>query len=98
MSGRQLYSPARPRLTGEKWWAPFVIIATSLFLPPVDIASAQSPAPSVVYQFGRPVRASEHTYDWYRRTHADAAAARYGVKASDCWGRYGYLALVGRRG
>jgi hypothetical protein len=80
---KQLYSLARPRLTGEKWWALFAIIATSFLLLPVDLASAQSPEPSVVYQFGRPVHAGEHTYDWYRRTHADAAAARYGVKASD---------------
>ena len=36
----------------------------------------------VGYTFGRHVRADEHTYDWYRRTHADAAAARYGIPAS----------------
>src|SRR5260370_23465136 len=80
---KQLYSSARPLLTGEKWWAPFAIIASSLLLLPAGLASAQSTEPSVVHQFGRPVRAGEHTYDWYRRTHADAAAARYGVKASD---------------
>jgi hypothetical protein len=82
MSSQQLYSPVRPRLTGEKWWALFAIIATSLLLP-VGLAFTQSPAPSVVYQFGRPVRGDEHTYDWYRRTHADAPAARYGLSASD---------------
>jgi hypothetical protein len=80
---KRLYSPARPRLTGEKRLTLFAIIASSLLLLPVDLASAQSPEPSVMYQFGRPVRAGEHTYDWYRRTHADAAAARYGVKAGD---------------
>jgi hypothetical protein len=36
----------------------------------------------VEYTFGRPVRADEHTYDWYRRTHADAGAARYGIPAN----------------
>jgi hypothetical protein len=80
---KQLYSAARLRLTGEKRWVLFAIIAASLLLLPLDLASAQSTAPSVEYQFGRPVRADEHTYDWYRRTHADAAAARYGVSASD---------------
>src|SRR6267154_5802044 len=81
---KQLCSSARPRLTGKKWPALTAISATSLLLLlPVDLASAQSTEPSVVYQFGRPVRAGEHTYDWYRRTHADAAAARYGVSASD---------------
>src|SRR5258708_19373498 len=80
MSSKQLYSLARPRLTGEKRLALFAIIATSFLLLPVDLASAQSPEPSVVYQFGRPVHAGEHTYDWYRRPHADAPAARYGVK------------------
>src|SRR5258708_37100802 len=83
MSSKQLYSLARPRLTGEKRLALFAIIATSFLLLPAGLASAQSPEPSVVYQFGRPVHAGEHTYDWYRRTHADAAAVRYGVKASD---------------
>ena len=35
----------------------------------------------VGYTFGRPARADEHTYDWYRRTHAEAASARYGISA-----------------
>src|SRR5262249_29528661 len=34
---------------------------------------------SVQYEFGRPVRPDEHTYEWYRSTHAKEAAARYGL-------------------
>ena len=33
----------------------------------------------VEYTFGRPVQKDEQTYDWYRKTHADEAAKRYGV-------------------
>src|SRR6266404_2419753 len=33
----------------------------------------------VEYTFGRPVKDGEQTYDWYRNTHADWAAKRYGV-------------------
>ena len=33
----------------------------------------------VEYTFGRPITEGEHTYDWYRKTHADEAAKRYGV-------------------
>ena len=33
----------------------------------------------VEYTFGRPVKPGEQTYDWYRKTHADEAAKRYGV-------------------
>ena len=33
----------------------------------------------VEYAFGRPVEKGEQTYDWYRKTHADEAAKRYGV-------------------
>jgi len=33
----------------------------------------------VEYTFGRPVKDDEKTYDWYRKTHADWAAKRYGV-------------------
>ncbi len=33
----------------------------------------------VEYTFGRPVQEGEQTYDWYRKTHADWAAKRYGV-------------------
>jgi hypothetical protein len=33
----------------------------------------------VEYTFGRPVQDGEQTYDWYRKTHADEAAKRYGV-------------------
>jgi hypothetical protein len=37
----------------------------------------------VHYEFGRPVRPDEQTYDWYRSTHAKEAAARFGVSESD---------------
>jgi hypothetical protein len=33
----------------------------------------------VEYTFGRAVAEGEHTYDWYRQTHAAEAAKRYGV-------------------
>ncbi len=33
----------------------------------------------VEYTFGRPVKDGEQTYDWYRKTHTDWAAKRYGV-------------------
>jgi len=33
----------------------------------------------VEYTFGRPVNDGEQTYDWYRKTHVDWAAKRYGV-------------------
>lgn len=33
----------------------------------------------VEYTFGPPVKKGEHTYAWYRKTHADAAAQRYGA-------------------
>lgn len=58
----------------------FAITVSSLLLLSVGPASTQTTTtPSVVYEFGRPVRADEHTYDWYRRNHAEAAAARYGI-------------------
>jgi len=50
-------------------------------------AQRQKPASTntgpVKYEFGRPVRQDEQTYDWYRTTHANEAAARYGVSASE---------------
>jgi hypothetical protein len=33
----------------------------------------------VEYTFGRPLKKGEQTYDWYRKTHADWAAKRYGA-------------------
>jgi hypothetical protein len=33
----------------------------------------------VEYTFGRPVKDGEQTYDWYRKTHTDEAAKRYGA-------------------
>ena len=79
MFSKQLYSPAPRRLMGKR--ALFAI--TVWLLLPAGTALTQSTTPPVVYNFGRPVRADEHTYNWYRSTHANAAAARYGVSASD---------------
>src|SRR5262245_49121537 len=45
--------------------------------------STSSDKGPVKYEFGRPVRQDEQTYDWYRTTHANEAAARYGVSASE---------------
>ena len=33
----------------------------------------------VEYTFGRPITEGEQTYEWYRKTHAEEAAKRYGV-------------------
>jgi hypothetical protein len=33
----------------------------------------------VEYTFDRPITAGEQTYAWYRKTHGDEAAKRYGV-------------------
>src|SRR5215831_16128993 len=82
MSSKQLYSPLRPCPASQKLRLLFAITVSSLLLLPVGTASTQPASSGVVYEFGRPVGADEHTYDWYRRTHADAAAARYGIPAS----------------
>ena len=79
MLSKQLHSPAPQRLKGK----PALFAITMWLLLPAGSALAQSTTPPVVYNFGRPVRADEHTYNWYRSTHANAAAARYGVSASD---------------
>ena len=71
----------KPHLAGAQFRPLFAITVSSLLLLSVGPASTQTTTPSVEYEFGRPVRADEHTYDWYRRTHADAAAARYGISA-----------------
>ena len=71
----------KPHLAGAQFRPLFAITVSSLLLLSVGSASTQTTTPSVEYEFGRPVRADEHTYDWYRRTHADAAAARYGISA-----------------
>jgi hypothetical protein len=82
MSSKQLYLPLRLRLAGRKLRLLFAITVSSLLLLPVGTASTEPASSAVVYEFGRPMGADEHTYDWYRRTHADAAAARYGIPAS----------------
>src|SRR5262245_24469024 len=50
-------------------------------------AQRQKPASAdksaVKYQFARAVRADERPCDWYRTTHAEEAAARYGVSADE---------------
>lgn len=74
------HSPQR-RPIGAKLWKLFAISVSSLALLPMGTASAQTATSPVVYEFGRSARADEHTYDWYRRTHAEAAAARYGIPA-----------------
>src|SRR5215475_3536212 len=83
MSSKKLCSSPRPRLTGGKLRPLFAITASSLVLLSVGAASTHPSSSPVVYEFGRPVRADEHTYDWYRRTHAEAAAARYSVSADE---------------
>ena len=50
----------------------------------------------VEYTFGRPVKDDEQTYDWYRKTHTDRAAKRYGVDPDAGRRRHGHLALVVR--
>src|SRR5881409_3162799 len=44
-----------------------------------DPAARAGEGDEVEYTFGRPVKPGEQTYDWYRKTHADWAAKRYGV-------------------
>jgi hypothetical protein len=81
MPSKHMYSLQRPP-TRAKLRLLFAITVSSLILLPVGAASPQTTTSSVVYEFGRPVRSDEHTYDWYRRTHADAASARYGIPAN----------------
>src|SRR5262245_64401626 len=82
MISAQLNLPPRPRLASEKLRPLFAISVSSLLLFTTGAALTQPTMSSVKYEFGRAVSADEHTYDWYRRTHADAAAARYGIPAS----------------
>ena len=53
-------------------------LSTSLTVgnPP---AAQTAQGDKVEYTFGRPTQPGEQTYDWYRKTHADEAAKRYGV-------------------
>src|SRR5713101_9253867 len=50
-----------------------------LFVGAYSPATRAAEGDPVEYTFGRPVAADEQTYDWYRKTHADEAAKRYGV-------------------
>jgi hypothetical protein len=54
---------------------PFAILLTFKFTPVLHAAEGDE----VEYTFGRPIQQDEQTYDWYRKTHADEAAKRYGV-------------------
>jgi hypothetical protein len=54
-----------------------LIAATWLYLEHAPVIAAEGD--EVEYTFGRPVTDGEHTYEWYRKTHADWAAKRYGV-------------------
>jgi hypothetical protein len=80
MSKHLRLPPPLPSNTMRLRWL-FAITASSLLLLPMSTASAQTRTSSVVYEFGRSVRTDEHTYDWYRRTHANAASTRYGISA-----------------
>jgi cytochrome c5 len=50
-----------------------------LFVGAYSPATRAAEGDAVEYTFGPPVQEGEHTYDWYRKTHADEAAKRYGV-------------------
>jgi mono/diheme cytochrome c family protein len=50
-----------------------------LFVGAYGPATRAAEGDAVEYTFGPPVQGGEHTYDWYRKTHADEAAKRYGV-------------------
>jgi len=58
---------------------------TALALAVVLVGGGNPPAArgadgdEVEYTFGRPVKDGEQTYDWYRKTHTDIAAKRYGA-------------------
>src|SRR5262249_28100679 len=51
------------------------LLGTGVQLPAVRAAEGDE----VEYTFGRPIKDGEQTYAWYRKTHADEAAKRYGV-------------------
>ena len=54
---------------------PFAILLTFKFHPVANATEGDE----VEYTFGRPIENGEQTYEWYRKTHADEAAKRYGV-------------------
>ena len=57
----------------------FVVSGAVLALAALLSLSHAAKADDVEYTFGRPVQDGEHTYAWYRKTHTDWAAKRYGV-------------------
>src|SRR5260221_13930795 len=52
-------------------------VMVTLCVPSSVVVAAEGD--DVEYTFGRPVKDGEQTYDWYRKTHTDWAAKRYGV-------------------
>ncbi|MDB5336871.1 MAG: hypothetical protein JWN70_2490, partial [Planctomycetaceae bacterium] len=54
-------------------------IVSLVLTGPPDGSVRAVKADEVEYTFGTPVKDGEHTYDWYRKTHTDWAAKRYGV-------------------
>src|SRR5262245_31462940 len=56
-----------------------VISLGSLLTYKIRPAAHAAEGDEVEYTFARPITEGEHTYDWYRKTHADDAAKRYGV-------------------
>ncbi len=61
-----------------------LLIAALLLSPALGHADAPANAGSPLdagfdYTFGRPIAPGEHTYAWYRKTHADEAASRLGL-------------------
>src|SRR4051812_20060115 len=74
-------SPCRREYLHRAMFALFYQLATVTLFSlcgqiPVSFAEEGD---DVEYTFGRPVNDDEHTYEWYRKTHADWAAKRYGV-------------------
>src|SRR3954464_7156159 len=69
----------------DHWREVFIAVAYRFVLVMMCMLSCQisvtlaDEGDDVEYTFGRPVTEGEHTYDWYRKTHADWAAKRYGV-------------------
>ena len=52
----------------------FVVSGAVLALAALLSLAHAAKGDDVEYTFGRPVQYAEHTYAWYRKTHADEAA------------------------
>src|SRR5260370_9109804 len=76
---------ASNKLKGLRRWRLVIGGTLALAVTVLLVVGAYSPATraaegdAVEYTFGPRVQEGEHTYDWYRKTHADEAAKRYGV-------------------